>query len=212
MRAHATWLQLCPTLCNSKDRRPPGSSVHGILQAQTLPSSRGSSRPRDWTHVSYISWIDRWVLPSATWEAQILVKLCINDLKINHFELYTNWLVFTILLIAFASFLHQCLCVFFVCFFTLSKIYLPRQLTSDGFRWKILISVVKSHCLLENRFHICFLDMVMSLSPPVSGFASLLRWLGSLPSLGAHQRGKHRLFAPKIPAVSCAQLHPDPAS
>ena len=35
---------------------PPGSSVHGILQARILewvamPSSRGSSRPRDRTHV-----------------------------------------------------------------------------------------------------------------------------------------------------------------
>ena len=40
-----------------KDCSPPGSSVHGILQARTLervamPSSRGSSPPRDWTHVS----------------------------------------------------------------------------------------------------------------------------------------------------------------
>ena len=35
------------------DWGPPGSSVHGILQPRTLekvatPSSRGSSRPRDW--------------------------------------------------------------------------------------------------------------------------------------------------------------------
>ena len=35
-----------------------GSSVHGILQARTLewvagPSSRGSSQPRDQTHISY---------------------------------------------------------------------------------------------------------------------------------------------------------------
>ena len=39
---------------------PPGSSVHGILQASTLqwvavPSSRGSSQPRDLTHVSSVS-------------------------------------------------------------------------------------------------------------------------------------------------------------
>ena len=38
----------------------PGSSVHGILQVRILewvamPSSRGSSQPRDGTHVSYIS-------------------------------------------------------------------------------------------------------------------------------------------------------------
>ena len=41
-------------LCNPMDCKPTGSSVHGILQARTLewgamPSSRGSSRPRDQT-------------------------------------------------------------------------------------------------------------------------------------------------------------------
>ena len=30
--------QLCPTLCNPMDYRPPGSSVHGILQAGILES------------------------------------------------------------------------------------------------------------------------------------------------------------------------------
>ena len=28
--------QYCPTLCNPMDYSPPGSSVHGILQAQIL--------------------------------------------------------------------------------------------------------------------------------------------------------------------------------
>ena len=42
--------QSCPTLCNLMDCSPPGSSVHGILQARTLewvdvPFSRGSSQP-----------------------------------------------------------------------------------------------------------------------------------------------------------------------
>ena len=40
--------QSCPTLCNPVDCSPPGSSVHGIIQAIILvwvvmPSSRGSS-------------------------------------------------------------------------------------------------------------------------------------------------------------------------
>ena len=40
---------------------PPGPSVHGILQARILEwvaisFSRGSSRPKDPTHVSYISY------------------------------------------------------------------------------------------------------------------------------------------------------------
>ena len=46
---------------------PPGSSVHGIFQAEILewiamPSSRRSSRPRDWTQVSYVSCIGRRLL------------------------------------------------------------------------------------------------------------------------------------------------------
>ena len=34
--AAAKSLQSCPTLCDPIDRSPPGSSVHGILQARTL--------------------------------------------------------------------------------------------------------------------------------------------------------------------------------
>ena len=51
-------LQSCPTLCNPVAKSsPPGSSVHGILKARRLewvamPSSRGSSRPKDRTHIS----------------------------------------------------------------------------------------------------------------------------------------------------------------
>ena len=44
--------QSCPTLCNPTDCSPPGSSVHGIVQARILEwgaisFSRGSSRRRD---------------------------------------------------------------------------------------------------------------------------------------------------------------------
>ena len=49
--------QLCLTLCDPVNCSLPGSSVHGILQARILewvavPSSRGSSWPRDQTHIS----------------------------------------------------------------------------------------------------------------------------------------------------------------
>ena len=49
---HAKSLQSCLVLCDPMDCSPPGSSVHGILQARILewvdiPSSRGSSPPRD---------------------------------------------------------------------------------------------------------------------------------------------------------------------
>ena len=53
------YAQLCPTLCDPMDCSPPGSSVHGILQARTLelvamPSSRGAS-PSRVEHASSVS-------------------------------------------------------------------------------------------------------------------------------------------------------------
>ena len=58
---------MCPILCNPVDCSPPGSSVHGILQARILEwvaisFSRGCSQPRDQTQVSHI--VGRYFLPS----------------------------------------------------------------------------------------------------------------------------------------------------
>ena len=51
--------QLRPTLCEPMDCSPPGPSVQRIPQARKLgwvaiPFSRGSCRPRDWIHVSWL--------------------------------------------------------------------------------------------------------------------------------------------------------------
>ena len=58
---------LCLTLCGPKDCSPPGSSVHEISQERTvgwvaISYSRGSSQPRDWTGISFISCIESGVL------------------------------------------------------------------------------------------------------------------------------------------------------
>ena len=66
-------IQSCPTPCDLMDCSPPGSSVHGILQARILEwvaisFSRGSFWTGDQTQVSYIG---RWILyHRATWETQ----------------------------------------------------------------------------------------------------------------------------------------------
>ena len=66
--------QLCPTLCHPMDCSPP-DSVHGIFQARilewvTISCFRGSSQLRDWTCVSCVSCIGRWILYHWTsWEA-----------------------------------------------------------------------------------------------------------------------------------------------
>ena len=57
MYTECSVIQLCPTFCDPIDCSPPGSSVHGILQARILEwvaisSSRGSSWPGDQTCVS----------------------------------------------------------------------------------------------------------------------------------------------------------------
>ena len=50
----------CLTLCYHRECSPPGSSVHGILQARILewiaiPFSRGTSQPKDQTLVSCLA-------------------------------------------------------------------------------------------------------------------------------------------------------------
>ena len=70
--------QSCPTLCNPIVYSPPGSSVHGILQARILewiaiPFSRGSSQTRDWILVSCIA--GRFFTISATGKS----SLCSNS-------------------------------------------------------------------------------------------------------------------------------------
>ena len=72
----------CPILCNPTDCSPPGSSVHGSLQARipewvSISFSRGSSWPRDQT---WISCIDRRILYHwATREAQIVVYYILSS-------------------------------------------------------------------------------------------------------------------------------------
>ena len=78
--------QSCPTLCDPVECSPPGSSVHGTLQARILEwvaisFSRGSSQPRDRTQVSRIAGrcFNLW----ATREAPV-----------NRVDRYNVWLVF----------------------------------------------------------------------------------------------------------------------
>ena len=64
--------QSCLTLCDPMDCSLPDSSVHGILQARILERvaisfSKGSSWPRDRTHVSCIA--GRFFSTGASWEA-----------------------------------------------------------------------------------------------------------------------------------------------
>ena len=66
---------------------PPGSSVHGILQARILervamPSSKRSSPPRDRTHICFVSSLGGWVLYTAlSVKPSLNQKLCNREKK-----------------------------------------------------------------------------------------------------------------------------------
>ena len=93
-----SWISLRLT-CMS-DCSPSGSSVHEILQAEILewvsmPSSRGSSWPRDLTRISHISSIDRQILyhftASATREAPLRLKCAHKYRKYTSEEEIHHW-------------------------------------------------------------------------------------------------------------------------
>ena len=73
--------QMFPTLCRPMDCSPPGSSVHGILQARILewlaiPLSRGSSQTRDRSQVSCIA--GRFSTVWATRNPSIMITIILN--------------------------------------------------------------------------------------------------------------------------------------
>ena len=68
--------KLCSILCDPRNYSPPDSSVHGISQARILEwvamtLSRGSSWPRDRTHVSSPALAGRFFTTSSTWMDQL---------------------------------------------------------------------------------------------------------------------------------------------
>ena len=73
------------TLCDPLDCSPPGASVHRISQAWILEwvvisFSRGSSRPRDQTLVSYIAgrFFTDWATREAPWLRLLWLILCFS--------------------------------------------------------------------------------------------------------------------------------------
>ena len=85
----------CLTLCDRMDSNPPGSSVHGILQARILewvafPFSRGSSPPRDRTQVSRI--VGGFFISWATREAPTpsLADYCKNSTRLSQERIQQN--------------------------------------------------------------------------------------------------------------------------
>ena len=81
--------QSCQTLWDPMDCSPPGSFIHGILQARVwewvaIPFSRGSSQPRDWSWVSHITgrffniWSTREALMENSFFTEYILWACIT--------------------------------------------------------------------------------------------------------------------------------------
>ena len=82
---HCLVCKSCPTLLQPWTVAPPGSSVHGISQARILEwvaisFSRGSSWPRNRTHVS---WIGKWILYQWATREDELVAVLLSFLQQN---------------------------------------------------------------------------------------------------------------------------------
>ena len=117
----------CLTLCNPMDCSPPGSTVHGILQARILewvamPFSRGSSWPRDQTWVSctggrfFTIWATREVCGYNTCLNRILKGLTLVCMPTS--EHYCH------------SFLCYCLLWWYFCFVTFPSLQMLGALRS----------------------------------------------------------------------------------
>ena len=149
MPNHAKSLQSCPTLCDPVDCSPPGF----FLEWVAVPSSRGSSWPRDRTCISYISCIaSGYFTTSTTWESPlmahislissfpILVLLFFSSLSsesrdankmLNRSDVNGNLVLYLISKRKFA--------IFFPLNIMLSVVYCRHYLSDDGFSLLFLL-------------------------------------------------------------------------
>ena len=118
-------LQSRPTLCDSMDCSPPGSSVHGIFQARILQwvsmsFSRGSSPPMGRNCISCIT--VRFFTHWATWEACIYIYMCILYIR-----MYIDFM---------HMFIYVCMCVYmhiythYFCILTFSTLQCSLKFTN----------------------------------------------------------------------------------
>ena len=88
--------------CDLMDCNPPVSFVSGIFQARilewdTISSSRESSQPRDWTCISYDSYIGRWILttePTGKPLFHLYWPTISNRFPVTDTRIFLPWLFF----------------------------------------------------------------------------------------------------------------------
>ena len=145
--ARAQSLQSCLTLCDPMDHCLPDSSVHGIFQLRILewvatPSFRGSSLPRDWTHISCIAgrfftyMLSSVILLCFTWD--LCFCTVTYTMSLGNFISHTTFFPLrriTVLCCQLNN-LYICLLVFFLLFSNSSWLKLNLDILLDYFKKK----------------------------------------------------------------------------
>ena len=96
------YAQLCLIPRDPMNCSPPGFSLHEIFQTRTLEwvaisYSRGSSLPREWTHIPCISCNIRWIIDQCTtWKAHF----ALDNYLLKHLKMRKKYIfIFTFILI-----------------------------------------------------------------------------------------------------------------
>ena len=154
------------------DCSPPGSSVHGILQARILewvamPSSSGSSRPRDQTQVSFPALGGRFFTTSVTREAPaLLVTLSSGVIK----DEWTFILIPQSFLIIFLNFLKMMFAIWnYIIHFLAYSMSLSHQImsslkTGSSLIVHFYVQIIKFYLCSENNPNFTFLHWKSSSS------------------------------------------------
>ena len=143
---HAKLLQSRPTLWDSIDSSPPGSSVRGIFQAGILewiamPSFRESSWPRDRTYISCDSCIaGRFSTPESRGNPPLYSLFLVN------WKLHLSLIRFTLNI--FDGKLHGWFCIFH------SHGEVPNVI-SDSVFYCLAVMVTTRFCYKDKLFSLC---------------------------------------------------------
>ena len=143
-RIYVLVAQSCLSLCDPMDCSPPGSSVHGILQA--ISFSGGSSWWMDWTQFSCIAGriFTIWV----TGKSQNIRPVLILSLNILFDNIFLDWGIYQTLSTLFFGFKYlRCFYLFIILF------YIGVSLISSV----VLVSGVQhSHAVIHTHVSILF--------------------------------------------------------
>ena len=113
------------------DCSPPGSFVHGILQARIVEwvamlSSNGSSQSRDQTYISYVSCISRWVLYHQCHQLLNGWNLCFKHCEFEFEVLYTEKFLSFLISLLFVDSFSGCVMIKLAPYNSLSVTYVPK--------------------------------------------------------------------------------------